>query len=164
MTDSTNLQPSSTLITWCPLKTKRSHHNAVTDDVRDIYMEQWNAMDKEGICSACKTAAGLSTLASAPLKHHHCCLVIQSGRSRSRGREEGGESPDSSSLGSSSHANDSMDSGSETRRSSPNLPPSPSHDGEAGDQRTLKDSQTPNNHRKSLPPTISDMFASQVLR
>ncbi|XP_050690799.1 girdin-like, partial [Eriocheir sinensis] len=90
--------------------------------------------------------------------------VPRSGRSRSRGREEGGESPDSSSLGSSSHANDSMDSGSETRRSSPNLPPSPSHDGELGDQRTLKDTQTPNNHRKSLPPSISDIFASQILR
>ncbi|KAK8405973.1 hypothetical protein O3P69_006998 [Scylla paramamosain] len=90
--------------------------------------------------------------------------VPRSGRSRSRGREEGGESPDSSSLGSSSHANDSMDSGSETRRSSPNLPPSPTHNGEAGDQGTLKETQTPNNHRKSLPPALSDAFASQVLR
>ncbi|KAF2345051.1 hypothetical protein FHG87_024193 [Trinorchestia longiramus] len=42
----------------------------------------------------------------------------------SRGREDGLESPDSSSLGSSSHAHESssLDSGSETRHSSPTLP------------------------------------------
>ncbi|KAK6996207.1 hypothetical protein SK128_020759, partial [Halocaridina rubra] len=88
--------------------------------------------------------------------------VPRSGRSRSRGRDEGGESPDSSSLGSSSHANDSLDSGSETRRSSPNLPPSPSHDGE--DIRMERNGQTPDHFRKSLPPALNDIFASQVLR
>ncbi|XP_068240760.1 girdin isoform X2 [Palaemon carinicauda] len=88
--------------------------------------------------------------------------VPRSGRSRSRGREEGGESPDSSSLGSSSHANDSLDSGSETRRSSPNLPPSPSHDGE-GELRLGRNGHIPD-YRKSLPPALNDLFASQVLR
>ncbi|XP_042859655.1 girdin-like isoform X2 [Penaeus japonicus] len=89
--------------------------------------------------------------------------VPRSGRSRSRGRDEGGESPDSSSLGSSSHANDSMDSGSETRRSSPNLPPSPPHDSEVAEQRMGRNGQTPNHYRKSLPP-LNDVFASQILR
>lgn len=91
------------------------------------------------------------------------CYNLQSGRSRSRGRDEGGESPDSSSLGSSSHANDSMDSGSETRRSSPNLPPSPPHDSEVAEQRMGRNGQTPNHYRKSLPP-LNDVFASQILR
>ncbi|XP_071537129.1 uncharacterized protein Girdin isoform X2 [Panulirus ornatus] len=90
--------------------------------------------------------------------------VPRSGRSRSRGREEGGESPDSSSLGSSSHANDSMDSGSETRRSSPNLPPSPPHDGEGGELTIARNGQTPNHYRKSLPPAFSDTCTSQILR
>ncbi|KAG7164113.1 Girdin-like 1 [Homarus americanus] len=90
--------------------------------------------------------------------------VPRSGRSRSRGREEGGDSPDSSSLGSSSHANDSLDSGSETRRSSPNLPPSPLHDGEAGELRSGRNGQTPNHYRKSLPPALSDTFTSEILR
>lgn len=89
--------------------------------------------------------------------------VPRSGRSRSRGRDEGGESPDSSSLGSSSHANDSLDSGSETRRSSPNLPPSPSHDGE-GELRLGRNGYIPDNYRKSLPPALNDLFSSQVLR
>ncbi|XP_069946273.1 girdin isoform X2 [Cherax quadricarinatus] len=90
--------------------------------------------------------------------------VPRTGRSRSRGREEGGESPDSSSLGSSSHANDSMDSGSETRRSSPNLPPSPSHEGEGGELRTPGNLQISNQYRKSLPPALSDNYVSQILR
>ncbi|KAK3851153.1 hypothetical protein Pcinc_042174 [Petrolisthes cinctipes] len=88
--------------------------------------------------------------------------VPRSGRSRSRGRDEGGidgESPDSSSLGSSSQANDSMDSGSETRRSSPNLPPPsppqltpvPFTRGRIGP-------------KKSLPPALSDLYASHILR
>nr|XP_045601739.1 girdin-like isoform X2 [Procambarus clarkii] len=90
--------------------------------------------------------------------------VPRTGRSRSRGREEGGDSPDSSSLGSSSHANDSLDSGSETRRSSPNLPPSPSHEGEGGELRTTRNGQTPNHYRKSLPPAMTDSYVSQILR
>lgn len=89
--------------------------------------------------------------------------VPRSGRSRSRGRDEGGESPDSSSLGSSSHANDSLDSGSETRRSSPNLPPSPSNDVE-GELRIGRNGPTKDHYRKSLPPAINDLFASQILR
>ncbi|XP_047737641.1 girdin [Hyalella azteca] len=59
--------------------------------------------------------------------------VPRTGRSRSRGREDGVESPDSSSLGSSSHAHESssLDSGSETRHSSPTLPAGSSSGGES---------------------------------
>ncbi|XP_076028597.1 protein girdin isoform X5 [Oratosquilla oratoria] len=95
--------------------------------------------------------------------------VPRNGRSRSRGREEGGESPDSSSLGSSSHANDSLDSGSDTRRSSPHLPASPSllllpsspQDPQLASDSLNTDSQLRSHYRKSLPPSVTDIFSSQ---
>lgn len=57
-----------------------------------------------------------------------------------------------------------MDSGSETRRSSPNLPPSPPHEGEGGELTMARNGQTPNHYRKSLPPAFSDTCTSEILR